>query len=227
MKPFALIAASSIAALAAGFAVAQPAPIPPAGGERDGPRQERSERPDRADRYESRKERRAEWREQRAERMQARLNERLAKLRTDMRLKPEQVPLFETVEGVIKKRAEERRSGWSAMREQRETFRHADIMEKLDMMSGRASERAARSKELADAVRPLWVTLSDEQKTVARRAVREAMAEGRGRMRAMHERMHGGMEDRMEGYRGGRGYHDGERGPRWREDRGDYGDRRG
>ncbi len=144
--------------------------------------------------------------------MQARLNERLAKLRTDMRLKPEQVPLFETVEGVIKKRAEERRSGWSAMREQRETFRHADIMEKLDMMSGRASERAARSKELADAVRPLWVTLSDEQKTVARRAVREAMAEGRGRMRAMHERMHGGMEDRMEGYRGGRGYHDGERG---------------
>lgn len=227
MKPFALIAAASIAALAAGFAVAQPAPIPPAGGERDGPRQERGERPDRGDRYESREERRAEWREQRAERMQARLNERLAKLRTDMRLKPEQVPLFETVEGVIKKRAEERRSGWSAMREQRETFRHADIMEKLDMMSGRASERAARSKELADAVRPLWVTLSDEQKTVARRAVREAMAEGRGRMRAMHERMHGGMEDRMEGYRGGRGYHDGERGPRWREDRGDYGDRRG
>jgi len=227
MKPFALIAASSIAALAAGFAVAQPAPIPPAGGERDGPRQERGERPDRGDRYESREERRAEWREQRAERMQARLNERLAKLRTDMRLKPEQVPLFETVEGVIKKRAEERRSGWSAMREQRETFRHADIMEKLDMMSGRASERAARSKELADAVRPLWVTLSDEQKTVARRAVREAMAEGRGRMRAMHERMHGGMEDRMEGYRGGRGYHDGERGPRWREDRDDYGDRRG
>lgn len=227
MKPFALIAASSIAALAAGFAVAQPAPLPPAGGERDGPRQERSERPDRGDRYENRAERRAEWREQRAERMQARLNERLAKLRTDMKLKPEQVPLFETVEGVIKKRAEERRSGWSAMREQRETFRHADIMERLDMMSGRASERAARSKELADAVRPLWVTLSDEQKTVARRAVREAMAEGRGRMRAMHERMHGGMEDRMEGYRGGRGYHDGERGPRWREDRGDYGDRRG
>ena len=147
MKPIALIAASSLAALAAGFAVAQPAPIPPAGGERDGPRHERSERPDRGDRYESREERRAEWREQRAERMQARLNERLAKLRTDMRLKPEQVPLFETVEGVIKKRAEERRSGWSAMREQRETFRHADIMERLDMMSGRASERAARSKE--------------------------------------------------------------------------------
>jgi hypothetical protein len=225
MKPFALIAASSLAALAAGFAVAQPQPVPPMGGDRDGPRQERGERQDRGDRYESREQRRAEWREQRGERMQARLNERLAKLRTDMKLKPEQVALFDTVEGVIKKRAEERRSGWSAMREQRETFRHADIMEKLDMMSGRAADRATRSKELADAVRPLWVTLSDEQKTVARRAVREAMAEGRGMMRAMHERMHGGDDDRMDDRRGGRGHHDGERGPRW--DRGDYGDRRG
>ncbi|MDP3255586.1 MAG: hypothetical protein Q8M82_06285, partial [Bosea sp. (in: a-proteobacteria)] len=80
MKPYALIAASSIAALAASFAVAQPQPIPPAGGERDGPRQERSERPDRGDRYESREQRREEWRERRAERMQERLNERLAKL---------------------------------------------------------------------------------------------------------------------------------------------------
>lgn len=221
MKPFALIAASSIAALAAGFAVAQPAPMPPAGGERDGARHERHER------YEGREQRREDGRERRAERMQERLNERLAKLRTDMKLKPEQVALFDTVEGVIKKRAEERRSGWSAMREQRETFRHADIMERLDMMSGRQAERATRSKELADAVRPLWATLSDEQKTVARRAVREAMAEGRGMMRAMHERMHGGMDQRMEDHRGGRGYHDGERGPRWREDRGDYGDRRG
>ncbi|MDP3318233.1 MAG: Spy/CpxP family protein refolding chaperone [Bosea sp. (in: a-proteobacteria)] len=221
MKPYALIAASSIAALAASFAVAQPQPIPPAGGERDGPRQERSERPDRGDRYESREQRREEWRERRAERMQERLNERLAKLRTDMKLKPEQVALFDTVEGVIKKRAEERRSGWSAMREQRENFRHADIMERLDMMSGRQAERAARSKELADAVRPLWTTLSDEQKTVARRAVREAMAEGRGMMRRMHREMH----DRMDGHRGGRGHHDGERGPRW--ERGDDRDRRG
>lgn len=215
MKPIALIAASSIAALAASFAIAQPQPIPPAGGgDRDGPRSERSER---SDRSETREQRRAEWREQRAERMQARLNERLAKLRTDMKLRPEQVPLFETVETVIKKRAEERQAGWSAMREQRENYRDADIMEKLDMMSGRQGERAARSKELADAVRPLWTTLSDEQKTVARRAVRETMAEGRGMMRRMHERM----DDRHRGHD-----HDDDRGPRrWRDDRGDRGDR--
>ena len=214
MKHIALIAASSIAALAASFAIAQPQPIPPAGGgDRDSSRHERS------DRSETREQRRGEWREQRAERMQTRLNERLAKLRTDMKLKPEQVPLFDAVETVIKKRAEERQAGWSAMRAQRENFRDADIMEKLDMMSGRQGERAARSKELADAVRPLWTTLSDEQKTVARRAVRETMAEGRGMMQRMRERMdehHGG------------GHDDDDRGQRrWREDRGDRGDRRG
>ncbi len=214
MKPIALIAASSIAALAASFAIAQPQPIPPAGGDRDSSRHERS------DRSETREQRRTEWREQRAERMQARMNERLAKLRTDMKLKPEQVPLFERVEAVIKKRAEERRAGWSAMREQRENFRDADIMEKLDMMSGRQGERAARSKELADAVRPLWTTLSDEQKTVARRAVRETMAEGRGMMQQMRERM----DER----RGGHDHDDDDRGQRrWREDRGERGDRRG
>ena len=207
MKHIALIAASSVAALAATLAIAQPQPqpLPPAGGDRDSSRHERSE---------SREQRRGEWREQRGQRMQERLNERLAKLRTDMKLKPEQVPLFDTVENLVKKRSEERRAGWSAMREQRETFRHADIMEKLDMMSGRQASRASRSKELADAVRPLWVTLSDEQKTVARRAVREAMAEGRGMMERMRERM----DER----RGGRDQDDEDRGPRrWREERGD------
>lgn len=211
MKHIALIAASSIAALAATFAIAQPQPLLPAGPDRDAPRNERSE---------NREQRRAESQEQRGQRMQERLNERLAKLRTDMKLKPEQVSLFDTVEALIKKRAEERRSGWASMREQRETFRHADIMEKLDMSSKRQAERAARSKELADAVRPLWATLSDEQKTTARRAVREAMAEGRDMMHRMRERM----DER----RGGRDRDDEDRGPRrWREDRGDRWERRG
>jgi hypothetical protein len=210
MKHIALFAATSAAALAATLAIAQPQPLPPAGGDRDSSRHERSE---------SREQRRGEWREQRAQRMQERLNERLAKLRTDMKLKPEQVPLFDTVEALVKKRAEERRAGWATMNEQRETFRHADIMEKLDMTAARQAERATRSKQLADAVRPLWVTLSDEQKTVARRAVREAMAEGRGMMRQM-------MRERMDERRGGHDHDDEERGPRrWREDRGDRGDR--
>jgi hypothetical protein len=210
MKRIALIAASSVAAMAATFAIAQqPQPIPPAGGG-DSTRQERSE-----SRAESREQRRTEWRERRAERMEARLNERLAKLRTDMNLKPDQVPLFERVEAVIKKSAEQRRERWASMREQRETLRHADIMERLDSMSARSGERAQRMKELSDTVRPLWTTLSDEQKTVARRAVREAMSEGRGHMRQMRERW----DER----RGGRDRDDDDRGERrWRDRGGDW-----
>ena len=205
MKRIALIAVSGAAILATGLAVAQPQPIPPAQGsqqsqQRVGTEGERAERGERG-------ERREEMRERRAERMTAQLNERLAKLRTDLKLKPEQVAAFEKIEALIKRNAEQRRERMSQMRDQRENFRHADIMERLDMMATRQAERATRSKEMADAVRPLWTTLSDEQKTVLRRSVREAMAEGRERFREM---------------RGGRGgWHDDDRG-----ERGDRGGRR-
>jgi hypothetical protein len=215
MKRIALIAASSAAALAATFAIAQPQPqpLPQAGSDRDTVREQRAE---------TREQRRTEWRERRAERMEARMNERLAKLRTDMKLNPDQVPLFENVERVIKSTAEKRREAWTAMREQRQTMRHADLMERLDLMTNRSAERAARNKELSDAVRPFWTTLSDEQKTVARAAMREAMAEGRNRMERMRERM----EERRDRYNR---HDDDDRGPRrWRDrDRGGDWDRRG
>ena len=195
MKPIALIVASSAAALAATFAIAQPQPLPQAGGDRSAPREERAE---------SREQRRAEWRERRAEQAQARLTERLAKVREDMKLKPEQVPLFDRVEALIKQRAQQRAELWKSMRERRETMRHADLMERLDARATRQGERAARSKEMADAVRPLWTTLSDEQKTVARRAVREVMADSRGRMMEMHRRMRDRDDDRRDDDRGSR-----------------------
>lgn len=198
MKPIAIIAASSIAMLAGSFALAQPQPVPPAGG---GQKQERTE---------SREQRREEWRERRAERAKAQLDERLAKVRDELKLKPEQTALFDKVEELVKQRSAERGERWNQMRDRREALRHADLMERLDAAATRQGERAARSKELADAVRPLWMTLSDEQKTVLRRSVREAMAEGRERFREMRA------------WRGG--WHDDDRGDRW--ERGDRGGHR-
>lgn len=212
MKRIALIAASSAAALAATLAMAQPQPIPPAPGSTPPGQQQSEPRGDRADRSD----RREEWRQRQSERATARMNERLAQLRTDLKLKPEQVPAFERLEALIKRNAEQRRESWAKMREQRETYRDADLMERLDMMANRQAERATRSKEMAEAVRPLWSTLSDEQKTVARRAVRQAMSEGRERMREMRGRWqewHGRGNDR------GR-YGDDDRGPRRWRDRG-------
>lgn len=202
MKPIAVIAASSIAMLAGTFALAQPQPVPPASGDQ---RQERSE---------TRESRRQEWRERQAERARARLDERLAKVRTDLKLKPDQVPLFDKVEALVKQRSGQRAQQWAAMREQRERLRHADLMERLDAAATRQGERAVRSKELADAVRPLWATLGDEQKTVLRRSVREAMAEGQERFREMRSWRGGHDEDDRGGSR------------RWR-DRDDRRDRGG
>ncbi len=221
MKRIALIVASSAAAVAATLAIAQPQPIPPAPGSNPPGQQQNETRGDRADRGD-RSDRREEWRQRRAEQATARMNERLAQLRTDLKLKPEQVPAFEKLEALIKRNAEQRRERFAKMREQREHYRDADIMERLDMMATRQGERAARSKEMADAVRPLWSTFSDEQKTVARRAVRQAMSEGRERMREMRGRSmewHGrGDRDR---------YGDDDRGPRRWRDRGHDDDDRG
>lgn len=204
MKPIALIAASSIAMLAGSFALAQPQPVPPAGGDQ------------KHERTEGRAERRDEWRERRAERARAQLDERLSKVRAELKLKPEQTALFDKVEGLIKQRSAQRGERMAAMREQRQKLRHADLMERLDATASRQGERSARTKELADAMRPLWTTLSDEQKTVLRRSVREAMAEGRERMREMR------------GWRGDRDENgdDDHRGRRWRDrdDRYDQGD---
>jgi hypothetical protein len=211
MKRIALIVASSAAAVAATLAIAQPQPIPPAPGSAPPAQQQSEPRGDRAERGD-RSDRREEWRQRRAERATARMNERLAQLRTDLKLKPEQVPAFEKLEALIKRNAEQRRESFAKMREQREHFRDADIMERLDMRATRQAERATRSKEMADAVRPLWSTFSDEQKTVARRAVRQVMSEGRERMREMHGRgqgWYGRDHDR---------YGDDDRGPRrWRD----------
>jgi hypothetical protein len=173
MKPIALIAASSIAMLAGTFALAQPQPVPPAGGDQ---KQERSE---------TREQRRDEQRQRRAEQVKARMEERFAKVREDLKLNPEQVPLFDKVEALIKQRSEQRHARWEARRQERENLRSADMMERIDARAKNLGERAAASKELADTVRPLWATLSDPQKTVLRRSVRQAMADGRGHFREM------------------------------------------
>lgn len=198
MKPMTVIVASAAAMLAGGLALAQPQPVPPAGGSQQTQEQ----------RSETREQRRDEWRQRRAERMKARLDERLSKLRTELKLKPDQTAAFDKVEALIRQRSEQRAARFAAMREQRETLRHADMMERLDAMAKWQDERATQSRELADAVRPLWSTLTDEQKTVLRRSVRQAMAEGRERFREMRA------------WRGG-WHHDDEdddrRGRRWRD----------
>ena len=117
MKPIVLIAASSIAALASTFALAQPQTVPSAGGDK---KQEQTSP--------TREQRREEWRQRRAEQAKARMEQRFAKVREDLKLKPEQVPLFDKVEALVKQRSEQRRAHWAALREEREK----DLRESLE-----------------------------------------------------------------------------------------------
>lgn len=148
------------------------------------------------------------------EMLQRMLDGRLAGAKAALRLTPEQERLWSPVEEVMRQNAAQR----MAMREQMRGDRgeRRDMLERLDTMGERLSTRATEVKKLAEALRPLYATLSDDQKDVLRYEMRHAMGGGmrggRGHMRGGDMR---GGEMRGGHMRGGH-MHDGEmRGGHW------------
>lgn len=124
--------------------------------------------------------RRAEWQQRMADRMRQRMSERFAWVKQQLKLTPAQEPLFATVEKQVSKMME---TGTQARQAMREKMRNADLPERLDMMAERAAARSATMRELGEAVKPLWATLSPEQKDILRRStpgMRGGMMGGRG-----------------------------------------------
>jgi LTXXQ motif family protein len=159
MKRIATLLAVSVAVLGAGLAHAQ-APGGPGPGS-DGPRMER-----------------------RMERMSERFDKRLGKIRTDLKLTPQQEPLFAPIEAHIRKNMAEMRG----MRGRMEEMRNAELPARLDMMSERAAKMSANMRELSGLVKPLWATLDDSQKATVKKFL-----PGRGGMRGEgRERGHHG-----------------------------------
>ena len=111
-------------------------------------------------------ERRQERMERRAERMQKRFAERMQKLRTELKLTAQQEPLFNAVENQMKKAQEQRRAAWTTNRDR---FRNAELPDRLDLMSERAAANATAMRELAGTVKPLWATLTPEQKDIVKK----------------------------------------------------------
>jgi LTXXQ motif family protein len=157
MKRIATLLAVSVAALGAGLAYAQA----PGGPGQDGSRQDR-----------------------RMERMSERFDQRLGKIRADLKLTPQQEPLFAPIEAHIRKNMGEMRG----MRGRMEEMRKAELPARLDMMSERAAKMSANMRELSGLVKPLWATLDDSQKATVQK-----MLPGRGGMRG---------EGRERGHRG-------------------------
>jgi hypothetical protein len=114
-------------------------------------------------RYDQRSQERAERRQ---ERMQQRFAERMARLKTELKLTAQQEPLFASVEAQMKKAQADRRAAWTTNRDR---FRNAELPDRLDLMSERAAANATAMRELSGAVKPLWATLSPEQKEIVRK----------------------------------------------------------
>lgn len=150
---------------------------------------------------------------------------RIAGIKAGLKLTAEQEALFGPVEEAIREMSANRAERWEEMRERRDAMRGMsreerraarderqagmqgrDFMERLDRGAERATERSAQMQGFAEAMRPFWASLDENQQRLLPTLIRPQMAmtvgrgEGRGR---------GGDH----GMRGGR--HGGEHGPRY------------
>lgn len=132
----------------------------------------------------------------------ARLQEgRIAMAKTALKLSPDQETLWSPVEQKIRAGFDERqkaREAWQAKREERRAQREAKgedgkkheqlaLPERFEKRSERLTagavkmnERAAEAKEFAEVLKPLYASLSEEQKAVASQVLSHFGQEGRG-----------------------------------------------
>jgi len=106
------------------------------------------------------------WQPPSPETMQHLLDGRIAMIKTALQLNPDQEKLWAPVEQVIRDNAATRAKAMTE-RHDGEGDGKMDPIARLESMSKRASVRAANTQKLADALKPLYATLSDEQKAVA------------------------------------------------------------
>jgi LTXXQ motif family protein len=185
MKSIATLALAALLAGSGTYALAQPAPAPDApAASQDQGRQDRRPRLSQDD-------------------FNRLVDARIASIKAGLKLSADQERLWTPAETAIRAAASER---FTRMQERpdRDERRSMDFMQRLERRSAMVSERAERSTAITTALRPLWDTLTEDQKRIAPRLLREAVNNDGPRW---HER--GGRRDRghrmgmMEHGRGG------------------------
>lgn len=110
---------------------------------------------------------------------QSRLEDgRIAMVKTALQLNADQEKLWAPVESQVRdafKKRQDKRADWAKKREERRSAKapgaeheRADLAERIEKRSQRASERADRLKAFSEAFKPFYASLSDEQKDVLR-----------------------------------------------------------
>lgn len=119
---------------------------------------------------------------------------RMAMIRELLRLTEPQQRLWAPVETQLRTRFSDRLKSRADRRRDRDTRDQLSMSDRLDRASERAAKRAERTKALADAFRPFYAALSDEQKAVAEVVLKQR---GRGeRGHGRYGRRWGMMQDR-------------------------------
>ena len=104
------------------------------------------------------------------ETMQHLLDGRIAMVKTALKLTADQEKLWAPVEQAMRDNAAARVKAMTEMRDARgqdDKGGRFDPVARLEFMSKSATERAAGAQKLADALKPLYATFTDEQKSVA------------------------------------------------------------
>lgn len=195
MKKIATLAAAALLASAGTYALAQTTPAPAT--------------PPAATQEQGRQETRRGMTQEDFNRL---VDARVAAIKAGLKLTAEQERLWPPVEDAIRSAAAERFSRVEQRREMRENRQQADFMQRLERRSTRMTENAQRTNALATALRPLWDTFSEDQKRIAPRLMRPAVAGGgmgwrerggrHGHHAGEHRRM-GGMMRHGSGMMGG------------------------
>lgn len=116
--------------------------------------------------------------------MQRMLDGRLAMVKTALKLSAEQEKLWPAVEQAIRDNSAVRMKAWEERRGKRgqrgDRAERPDMIERLETMSKRAAERSQQLESFANALKPLYATLSDDQKQVLKFAVAHRRGGGHG-----------------------------------------------
>jgi hypothetical protein len=122
--------------------------------------------------------------------VQARLQDgRIAMIKEALKLNNDQLKLWGPVEEQLRASFKARQDARAERRERREQgAQRPTLPDRLDHASKRMAERAERMRSFAETVKPLYASLSEDQKAVAAVVLRRplGMGEGRGQRWAMH-----------------------------------------
>jgi zinc resistance-associated protein len=175
MAKFVTLAAASMLALAGGAAIAQTATptTPQAQGQTQGQAQGQTQ---------AQSDRRPGF--SRAD-FAALTDARIAGIQAGLKLNAEQQKLWGPVEQAMRSMAAERSERFEAFRQRREAGQQQrpDLAQRLEQQAQRQTENAQRLTTLANAVKPFWASLDDNQKRLLPVLMRQGREGGRMGMR--------------------------------------------